>query len=266
MEIETFGRMWGKESRMKKIMLVVAYDGTNYCGWQIQPNGITVAEVLNRAISDLTGEKIQVTGASRTDSGVHALGNVAVFETNQRMPGEKYSFALNTRLPDDIKIQLSREVPADFHPRYTDTVKTYEYRILNRQFPSPLNRFYSCFLYGKLDVDAMRRACEYLVGTHDFRCFQASGETNPDKETVRTMYRAEIEQNGEEIIFRIRGNGFLYNMVRIIAGTLIEIGRGRMQAEDMPKIIESRSRENAGPTAPPQGLTLVKIEYPEWGY
>ena len=255
---------------MKRIMLIIAYDGTNYCGFQVQPNGVTVQELVNRAVSELTGEEIRTIGASRTDAGVHARGNVVVFDTKARMPGDKYSYALNPRLPDDIKVQLSREVSPDFHPRYTDTVKTYEYRILNRRMPDPTRRLNTLFNYFSLDADRMQAAARYLEGTHDFRSFQASGETNPDKETVRTIYRASVRRgsdedgNGDLITFRISGNGFLYNMVRILAGTLIEIGRGKLEPEDMKKIMDARSRDAAGPTAPPQGLTLVEIRYPEW--
>ena len=148
---------------MRRIRIVVAYDGTNYCGWQIQPNGITIEEILNRQISKLTGEDIRIIGASRTDSGVHALGNVAVFDTNTRIPGEKISYALNQRLPEDIRIQLSEEVEPDFHPRYCDSEKTYEYRILNRKFPVPTERLYSYFYHYKLDIDKMREATSYLI-------------------------------------------------------------------------------------------------------
>ena len=156
---------------MRRIKLIVAYDGTNYCGWQVQPNGITVQEVLNQALSDLFAKKTACIGASRTDAGVHALGNVAVFDTDARMPADRIAFALNTRLPADIRIQGSSEVPPDFHPRFTATVKTYEYRILNRTFADPTRRLNSYFWYGPLDVDAMRQAASYLVGTHDFKSF-----------------------------------------------------------------------------------------------
>ena len=266
----------------KRILLKIAYDGTNYCGFQVQPNGITVQEVVNRAVSDLTGEKIRTIGASRTDAGVHALGNVAVFDTESRMDGSKYSFALNTRLPEDIRIVGSREVPADFHPRYTDTIKTYEYHIWNSRFPDPTKRLYSLFCYYYLDLDIMRGALKAVEGTHDFRSFQSSAETNPDKDTVRTIYRAELicgsgeeqgkspESSGETdgyhglMTIRLCGNGFLYNMVRIIAGTLIEIGRGKLPPDAMPGIIASRQREAAGPTAPAHGLTLINIDYPAY--
>ena len=153
---------------MKRVGLVVAYDGTKYSGWQTQPNGITIQGVLNDTLSELLGEKIETIGASRTDAGVHALGNVAVFDTESRIPGEKFSYALNQRLPEDIRIQLSEEVEPDFHPRYCDSEKTYEYRILNRKFPVPTERLYSYFYHYKLDVDKMKEATSYLIGRHDF--------------------------------------------------------------------------------------------------
>ncbi|PWJ78119.1 UNVERIFIED_CONTAM: tRNA pseudouridine(38-40) synthase [Murimonas intestini] len=248
-----------EESSLRKIKLIVAYDGTNYCGWQYQPNGITIEEVLNRHLSELLKEEIKVVGASRTDSGVHALGNVAVFCTKARMPADKISFALNTRLPEDIRIQDSCEVPEEFHPRFADTVKTYEYRILNRRFPDPTRRLYSYFYYYPLDVERMREAAAYLVGEHDFKSFCTH---KPEVEnTVRTVYSLDIEKEGDMICIRIRGNGFLYNMVRIIAGTLIRVGGGSIEPGDISEILEARDRRRAAETARPEGLTLVKIEY-----
>lgn len=246
---------------MKRVKLIVAYDGTNYCGWQIQPNGITVEEVLNRHLSELLKEPIKVVGASRTDSGVHALGNVAVFDTTARMPADKISYAMNTRLPADIRILDSMEVDSDFHPRKSRTIKTYEYCIYNRRFPDPTRRLYSYFTYYKLDVEAMRKAASYLVGTHDFKSLSTWKEEVPD--TVRTIYSLDITQEDHLIRIRIKGNGFLYNMVRIIAGTLMQAGQGVIRPEDMEKILEAKDRSAGGPTARPEGLTLVCIEYPD---
>ena len=175
---------------MKRIGLVVAYDGTNYCGWQTQPNGITVQGVLNETLSELLGEKIETIGASRTDAGVHAMGNVAVFDTNTRIPGEKISYALNQRLPEDIRIQLSEEVEPDFHPRYCDSEKTYEYRILNRKFPVPTERLYTYFYHYKLDVDKMKAATSYLIGQHDFASF--CGAKAQVKTTIRTVTGIDV--------------------------------------------------------------------------
>ena len=244
---------------MKRVKLVVAYDGTNYRGWQVQKNGVTVAEELNRALKELTGEEIQVHGTSRTDAGVHAMGNVAVFDTEARMAGDKFVFALNQRLPEDIRVQDSCEVPMDFHPRFQKTVKTYEYRILNRKFPLPAYRLNTYFYYYPLDVEKMQKAAAYLVGEHDFASFCAAGAQV--KTTVRTVYSLDVDKDGDLITIRITGNGFLYNMVRIIAGTLIRVGRGFYTPARVKEILEAEDRETAGATAPPQGLVLVKIVY-----
>lgn len=247
---------------MKRVKLTVAYDGTNYCGWQVQPNGLAVQEVLNRCLSELLGEQITTIGASRTDAGVHALGNVAVFDTETRMPADRISYALNTRLPEDIKIRESREVSLDFHPRFQQTVKTYEYKIYNHRFPDPTRRLYTYFYYYPLDVKKMQEAADYLVGEHDFKSFSTY---KPEVEsTVRTIYDLQVERQEDVITIRIRGNGFLYNMVRIIAGTLIRVGGGFYPPRQVQTILEGRNRELAGETARPEGLTLVKIEYPEW--
>ncbi len=246
---------------MKRVKLTVAYDGTNYCGWQIQPTAITIEKVLNQELSRLLKEDITVIGASRTDSGVHALGNVAVFDTEARIPAEKISYALNQHLPEDIVIRKSEEVAPDFHPRYCDTVKTYEYKILNAPFPDPMKRMYTHFVHRPLDVEAMRKAASYILGEHDFLSFCSAG--SQVKETVRTIYSLDVLTDGEVITIRIRGNGFLYNMVRIIAGTLMHVGGHLMEPEQVAAIIEAKDRSKAGPTAPAKGLTLVKIEYPQ---
>ena len=244
---------------MRRIKLIVAYDGTDYCGWQIQPNGITVEEVLNRALSRLTGEEIRVIGASRTDAGVHARGNIAVLDTASTIPAERFAYAVNPLLPEDIVVLKSEEVPQDWHPRYQNSVKTYEYRILNREMPDPLKRKYTWHVSFPLDIDKMREAAEHLKGQHDFRSF-CSVHTAV-KTTVRTIYTLDIVKSGDEIIIRISGNGFLYNMVRIIAGTLAEVGRGFRTPEDVRDLLTAKEREQAGATAPPQGLTLIRIEY-----
>ena len=244
---------------MRRIKLIVAYDGTDYCGWQIQPNGITVEEVLNRALSRLTGEEIRVIGASRTDAGVHARGNIAVLDTASTIPAERFAYAVNPLLPEDIVVVKSEEVPQDWHPRYQNSVKTYEYRILNREMPDPLKRKYTWHVSFPLDIDKMREAAEHLKGQHDFRSF-CSVHTAV-KSTVRAIYTLDIVKSGDEIIIRISGNGFLYNMVRIIAGTLAEVGRGFRTPEDVRDLLTAKEREQAGATAPPQGLTLIRIEY-----
>ena len=244
---------------MKRVKLVVAYDGTNYHGWQVQDNGITIEEVLNRTISELVQEDIKVIGASRTDAGVHACGNVAVFDTESRIPGDKFSFALNQRLPEDIRIQESCEVDADFHPRYADTVKTYEYNILNRRFELPSKRLYASFCYYPMDIERMNQAAAYLVGEHDFKSFCSAGAQV--QTTVRTIYAVNVTKEDDMVHIRITGNGFLYNMVRIIAGTLMQVGTGLMEPEQVKEILEARDRSKAGPTAVAKGLTLVEIRY-----
>lgn len=243
----------------KRVLLTVAYDGTAYHGWQIQSNGITIESELNRCLTQLLQEPIQVIGASRTDAGVHALGNIAVFDTMARMPADKISYALNQRLPEDIRIQNSREVPQDWHPRHVESRKTYEYRIYRGTFAMPTRRLYTYFTYHALDVDAMRRAACYLEGEHDFKSFCQTGAQV--ESTVRRIYSLELEEQGPELVLRVCGGGFLYNMVRIIAGTLMEVGQGKRRPEDMEDILAAHDRRAAGSTAPAQGLTLVKYEF-----
>ncbi|MCR5607920.1 MAG: tRNA pseudouridine(38-40) synthase TruA [Lachnospiraceae bacterium] len=244
---------------MKRIKLTVSYDGTNYHGWQIQNNGITIESELNRALTDLFGTEIIVTGASRTDAGVHAIGNVAVFDVETRMPAEKIAYALNARLPEDIIVQTSEEVSDDFHPRHCDCEKTYEYRILNRKMPLPNVRLNSHFICYDLNIELMKEAASCFIGYHDFKSFCAAGSQVQD--THRTIYSLEVNKYDDMITIRVRGNGFLYNMVRIIAGTLIEVGKGRIKPEDIENIISGADRKLAGPTAPAKGLTLVEIRY-----
>ena len=296
MASENSDKMTSELYTTRRILLRVAYDGTNYHGWQVQPNAKTIEGELNRVLTQLTGEEIQVTGASRTDAGVHALGNVAVFDTVSKIPAEKFSYALNQRLPEDIVIQSSLQVADDFHPRHCDCRKTYEYDILNRTFPLPAYRNTAYFLYGDLDLDAMRKACQAFLGEHDFASFCAAGAQV--QTTVRTIYSLEVleqplavtgrgskpasEVTGADPIcqptetaaveqsqrsperlmtIRVRGNGFLYNMVRIIAGNLVEVGRGHIRPEEIEGISAACDRAKAGPTAPARGLRLVEIKY-----
>lgn len=244
---------------MKRVKLVVAYDGTNYSGWQLQKNAITIEQRLNEALSELLQEDIVVTGASRTDAGVHSLGNVCIFDTNTRIPAEKIGFALNTRLPEDIVVQDSCEVDAAFHPRAGKSRKTYEYRILNRTFRDPTRRRDTYFYHHTLDVDAMKQAAAYLEGEHDFKSF-CSVHTQAET-TVRTIYSCTVEKKDDIICIRVTGNGFLYNMVRIIAGTLIEVGAKKTAPEDIQMMLEKTDRTVAGPTAPAHGLTMIGIQY-----
>lgn len=261
---------------MKRIMLRIAYDGTNYHGWQIQKNGVTVEQRLSEALLALLGAETELIGASRTDAGVHAIGNVAVFDTDSRIPPGKFAVALNHYLPEDIRILHSQEVRTDFHPRHCDSMKTYEYTILAAQTEIPIFSRYSYHVYRPLDVEKMRMAAEMLEGTHDFSAFCSAGSQVKDK--VRTIYNINIKEvpfsdrwgdnlsgilEGGEVRIRVSGNGFLYNMVRIIAGTLIEAGQGDRTAASIREALESGDRSLTGPTAPPQGLMLLGIQYLE---
>ena len=244
---------------MKRILLTISYDGTNYSGWQKQKNAVTVQGEFDKACSTLFKTDVESIGASRTDAGVHALGQRAVIDVDTSIPAEKIPLALNPLLPDDIVVTHAEEVGADFNPRFKALKKTYEYSIYNAPFRNPLYRNYSEYVRYELDLDSMRTACEAFVGEHDFRAFCASG--NSSKTTVRTIYSLDVEKDGDFIKIRVTGNGFLYNMVRIIAGTLIYVGEGRIAPDDLPEIIASGDRRKAGKTAGPSGLVLVKIMY-----
>ena len=244
---------------MKRVMLTVSYDGTNYCGWQIQLNGITIEEKLNQHLSALLNEKITVIGASRTDSGVHALCNIAVFDTQARMDANKIANALNQRLPMDIRVQKSEEVAPDFHPRRCASKKSYRYRIYNAKIENPMNRLYAYFVYVPINLAKMQEAASYLIGEHDFKSFCVA--KTQTKTTVRTIYDIQVSQDENNIVIDITGNGFLFNMVRIIVGTLIKIGRGVWEPEHIKEILEAKNRQMAGPTAPPHGLTLMSYEF-----
>jgi tRNA pseudouridine38-40 synthase len=244
---------------MKRIKLEIAYDGTAYCGWQIQPGQPTVEAEMNKALSELLREEIIVTGASRTDSGVHALGNVAIFDTESAIPAEKICPAVNQRLPEDIRVQTSKEVPANFHPRRQASRKTYEYRILNKKVALPTQRLYANYIYYDLDISLMQEAADYLIGEHDFKSFCSVKTQATD--TVRTIYQLNVTKNGDIITISVTGSGFLYNMVRIIAGTLLEVGRGAYPPDKLEGILKGCDRSLAGPTALAHGLTLIKIDY-----
>ncbi len=243
---------------MKRVLLKIAYDGTAYHGWAEQDNAVTVSGCVRDAIESLTGERPELIGSSRTDAGVHALCNLAVFDTASRIPAEKFAGALNSRLPEDIVIRTSVETAPDFSPRTAKTIKTYRYRILKKKENDPLERLYTWRLGYELDTKRMRKAAGFLVGEHDFRAF-ASAHAQV-LTTVRKIISVSVEENAQYIDILVRGYGFLYNMVRIITGTLVEAGRGRLEPEEIREILLSRDRRNAGPTAPPQGLTLMDIE------
>ena len=242
-----------------RVKMIVAYDGTNYNGWQIQPNGVTIEQKLNEALSALLREDIRVTGASRTDAGVHSLGNVCIFDTDTRMPAEKISYALNQRLPEDIVVQDSCEVDESFHPRFSRSRKTYEYRILNRRFRMPTRRLDTYFYHHPLDVEKMREAAGYLIGEHDVKSFCAVNAQS--KTSVRTVYECTVTKEEDIITIRVTGNGFLYNMVRIIAGTLIKVGGGELAPDRMKEILAACDSSAAGPTASAHGLTMIGLEY-----
>ncbi|MBO6108483.1 MAG: tRNA pseudouridine(38-40) synthase TruA [Eubacterium sp.] len=315
-----------ENNNIKRIMLVIAYDGTEYAGWQRQDNAVGIQAVIEDALRELltgrspqaavcdgrdTGsagqaadgarrsvvsgmggaERPEVHGASRTDAGVHAYGNVAVFDTGSSIPAEKFAYALNSYLPEDIRILCSEEAEPSFHPRYADSEKTYQYHILNTDIPLPTMSRYAHHIYGHLNVDAMRAAASALIGEHDFTSFCAAGSQVKSK--VRTIYEITIEETpiyGEymtdqewadgsdesskkqeneyvtpdydkNICIRITGNGFLYNMVRIIAGTLIDVGLGRRSVDSVAEALLARDRSKAGPTAPARGLFLEGITF-----
>ncbi|MDI3481417.1 MAG: tRNA pseudouridine38-40 synthase [Tepidanaerobacteraceae bacterium] len=241
------------------VELLLEYDGTSYHGWQRQKNACSVQETLEEAIGSVTGEKVKVVGAGRTDAGVHALGQVANFKTNTRIPLEKLPYAINSRLPEDIVVKRARMVPEDFHARLSAKAKVYAYTIYNAPFPSPLLRKFAYFFPIKLDVDAMKQAAAYFLGIHDFSAFRAQG--SPVKSSVRHIFRLDVERTGDIIKIEVEANGFLYNMVRIISGTLLEVGLGRIFPQEVASIIASGDRIRAGRTLPPQGLCLVRVIY-----
>ena len=249
---------------MKRFKLTVAYDGTAYCGYQYQPELPTVEGFVNDALSELLGENIVTIGASRTDAGVHAYGNVAVFDSDTRIPAEKLALALNTKLADDIRITESLEVAADFHPRKNVIDKTYEYHINTAKIPFPTDRLYIYNVKHKLDIAAMREAAKYIEGRHDFTSFCSAKTDKEDK--VRTVFQIDVEEAlRSELIIRVRGDGFLYNMVRIIAGTLVKVGEGKILPDEIPPIIERKDRGHLGTTLPAKGLFLMGIRYKEEG-
>ena len=246
---------------MRRILLTVEYDGTAYAGWQRQINGLAVQQVLEEALSSACGHPVTVTGASRTDAGVHALDQKVHFDTGCSIPPEKYPFVLNTMLPPDIRVLDAREVPADFHARFLTSGKTYTYRIWNARHASALRRNTHWHVPVPLEEEPVRRALESLPGRHDFAAFQAAGGTA--KTTVRNLHAADLEIHGHEWILTVSGEAFLYNMVRIIAGTAVEIGLGRLAPDAFTKAFETLDRLALGMTAPAHGLELTEVRYPE---
>ena len=244
---------------MRNIKLTIEFDGTCFGGWQSQKNARAVQDVVNAAIHKLTGEMIDVMGSSRTDSGVHALGLIANFRTESSIPPDKFAYALNTVLPEDVVIRKSEEANVDFHARYGAKRKKYRYLILNSTYPSAIMRYRAYHVDKRLNFGAMQEAVPYFLGTHDFSAFRASGSKIRSSE--RIIMETSLDKREDILEFEITGNGFLYNMVRIIAGTLVDVGMGRIAPYDIPSIIESKDRRKAGITAPAHGLYLVEVFY-----
>ena len=243
---------------MRNLKLTIQYDGSKYCGWQKQPNSSGIQGTIEYAIYEITKEKVNITGSGRTDAGVHALGQVANFKTDSSIPANRIPDALNSKLPKDISIIDCQEVSEDFHSRYSATGKIYRYLIYNSPYRSPLYKDTSYHVRYDLDVEKMRIEAKSLLGTHDFKGFMSSGSSV--KDTVRTIRNITIEEKEDLIVLEVEGNGFLYNMVRIIVGTLVDIGRGRID-KSMEEIIASQDRGEAGHTAPAHGLFLKKVHY-----
>ncbi|MDO5695580.1 MAG: tRNA pseudouridine(38-40) synthase TruA [Eubacteriales bacterium] len=243
---------------MKRIRIRVAYDGTAYTGFQKQGDGTAVQDILEAAVFAATGERVRSLGASRTDAGVHARDNILVFDSRHPIPADRWSYALNCHLPEDIVVFHSEIVAADHHPLRQHYKKTYEYHVTQARFPNPLTARYSWWIREVLDVEVMRCAMKKLIGRHDFEAFR--GGTHEYKSTVRTIYTADVSQRGEEIILSVTGDGFLYNMVRIIAGTVIYAGKGKFGPDRIDEMLRTRDRLLSGPTAPACGLVLARIE------
>ena len=249
---------------MRRILLTLQYDGTDYAGWQRQMNGIAVQQVLEEKLSKACGENIRVTGASRTDAGVHAAGQRAHFDTACSIPPDRFPFVLNTILPPDIRVVEGREVPPDFHARFLSNSKRYTYRIINSRHGSALLRNSHVHVPVPLDPAPMLEAAQTLLGTHDFAAFQAAGGTA--KTTIRTIRSVSLIRDENRLTLTVEGNAFLYNMVRIIAGTLIDIGHGKLGTDAFLRALETGDRLVLGPTAPPHGLELTRVDYPELAF
>ena len=244
---------------MRNIKLTIEYDGKDYNGWQKQPNKLNIQGEIERAIEEVTGEKVDLIASGRTDAGVHAIGQVANFKIEKEMPIEKIPYALNSKLKKSIRIKNAEEVDEKFHSRYTCKKKTYMYIINDSLQGSAIYRNLEYHFDSKLDEKKMNEAAKFLIGEHDFKAFKASGTSS--KSSVRTIYSASVERKDERVYIKLTGNGFLYNMVRIIAGTLVDVGIGKIKPEDIKKIIETKDRLEAGKTLPAQGLYLLNVEY-----
>ncbi len=245
---------------MRNIKITIEYDGKDFNGWQKQPNKLNIQGTIEKAIERITGEEIDLMASGRTDRGVHALGQVANFKTNSNLPIEKFPIAINSNIKSSIRIKNAEEVDEKFHSRLSCKRKTYRYVINNSKYGSSIYRNLETHIPVKLNIKKMKEAAKYFEGEHDFKAFKSSGTSS--KSSVRTIYKAEvIEKEDDRIWIELTGNGFLYNMVRIIAGTLVDVGTGKIEPDEIEAIIESKERQRAGKTLAPQGLFLVKVEY-----
>lgn len=245
---------------MRNLKITLAYDGTDFCGWQIQPNLPTIQGLLEQILAGIEGSPVKVHGSGRTDAGVHALAQVASFHLSNPIPTENLRKAMNRLLPETVRVLQVEEAAAEFHARYSARAKTYEYRIWREEIcPPPLSRFVFPFPY-PLDEGRMQQAAPRLCGTRDFRSLAANGG-EPVESTVRTVFSATLERDGGQLTFRVRGNGFLHHMVRNAVGTLLEVGRGNLTPPDIDRLLDAKNRSAAGPTAPARGLFLVSVEY-----
>lgn len=247
---------------MRRIRLIISYDGTNYVGWQVQPNGVSVQALLEKALFELTGEQIRVEGSGRTDSGVHAKAQVAHFDIEARMAADKFAIAMNMHLPPDIRVLFSEECDPTFHARFSAKRKVYSYTVQLGPHADVFLRTTSLHLHYIPDVEAMQKAAAAVIGTHDFNAFKCADSSMEN--TVRTITRSEWNRNGNLLVYTVEGNGFLYNMVRILVGTMLEIGSGKRPVSDMENAIETGSRTSAGATAPARGLRLERVIYPDF--
>ena len=244
---------------MRTLKITLAYDGTRFVGWQRQAEGESIQGVLEDALARFEGAPVTVHGAGRTDAGVHALGQVASVRLTSGHDVETLARALNAQLPDDLRVLGIEDAAPDFHARFSARAKTYRYQIRSGNVASPFDRAYVWHLQERLDVDAMRTAAQVLVGRHDFGTFQSVGTTVPD--SVRTLAHSRVRTEGDLLMYEVTGDGFLRHMVRAIVGTLVEVGRGWRPADSMASLLASRTRAQAGATAPPHGLFLVRVDY-----
>lgn len=245
---------------MRNIKLIIEYDGKNFAGWQTQPGKVSIQGEIEKAIKEITGEDVELIASGRTDAGVHAFGQTANFHTESNLPVERFPYAFNSKLTKSIVVKSAEEVEERFHSRYNCKGKTYRYIINNNEFPSALERYREFHMPYSLNKEDMKKALKKFEGEHDFKGFKSSGGS-PKKTTVRTITKAEMKESNGKIIIELTGDGFLYNMVRIICGTIVDVGLGKISADEIEDIIKSGDRTRAGKTLPPHGLYLVKVYY-----